>query len=386
MMTFWKDDEKRTLLCLGLSLPALIVSFFHLLPLPVDAAWVAALLCGLPIARDAAVGLTRWDVKADVLVSLALIASLIIGEIFAAGEVAFIMLLGSYLEERTVAKARAGLEKLVRLTPVTARVVRDGEEAIVPADEVKVGDTLRVLAGETVAAEIRGQTIYAGTELWLSERGLTLPAPFTREAAQAKADGATVIYVMAERETLGFLVLSDTLRPDAADTIEAIRAAGVDVVLLTGDAPQAAAHIAGLAGISEVRADCLPEDKLTVIQQYQAQGNLVCMVGDGINDAPALKAAHVGIAMGGVGSDIAIEAADAALVRDDIREIPPLLRLSKRVMRTIYINLTLAMFLNFAAVALAAAGLLHPVMGALVHNAGSVAVVIHSSLLLTRRH
>ena len=140
-----------------------------------------------------------------------------------------------------------------------------------------------------------------------------------------------------------------------------------------------------MAGIRSVTANCLPEDKLTAIKGWQQKNEPVCMVGDGINDAPALKTAQVGIAMGGVGSDIAIEAADIALVGDDIKAIPHLLALAKRVMRTININLTLSMALNFVAVILAITGILSPVVGALVHNAGSVAVIINSALLLKWR-
>ena len=164
-----------------------------------------------------------------------------------------------------------------------------------------------------------------------------------------------------------------------------LRAAGVEPVLLTGDNERAAAHIAGELSIGEYRSGCLPEDKLNWIDQAQRAGTQVCMVGDGINDAPALKKAFVGIAMGGVGSDIAVDAADIALVNDDIREIPHLLRLAKRMMRTIRLNMTFSMALNFLAIVLAMTGVLNPVVGALVHNAGSVLVIVNSAFLLKWR-
>ncbi len=155
MIPFLKEERKRTMLFLLLSFVSLIVS---LLPigrrLPADPAWIAAVLCGVPIVKGAAAGLmTEFDIKADVLVSIALAASIAIGETFAAGEVAFIMAVGAYLEERTVSKARAGIEKLVHLSPATARRVAGGEESIIPAEQVRPGDILRVLAGETIAAD-----------------------------------------------------------------------------------------------------------------------------------------------------------------------------------------------------------------------------------------
>jgi heavy metal translocating P-type ATPase len=617
MINYFKNEEKRTALFLIISFLAIIASFFHIGNMPIDAAWIAILLCGIPIIWGAVTGLiTRFDIKADVLVSIALIASVSIGEVFAAGEVAFIMALGAYLEERTVAKARAGIEKLVRLTPSTARIVRGDEESVIPANEVQIGDVLRVLAGETIAvdgviicgqtsvdqsvmtgeslpvdkgsgdevqsgtvnqfgafdmvaqkvgedsslqrmirlvesadagkakivgmadrwatwmvvialasalitglitgeviravtvlvvfcpcalvlatptaimagignatkygiliskgdalerlakvvriafdktgtltfgkpavlcvkscvetvsskrlleitaiAELRsehplgkaitahyrkeyktipaqpedflliagrgvravvnGQVIYAGNEAMLTEQGLALTSKSRREITEAKDSGCTVIYVMNEQEMLGYITLSDTLRPDAAGMVETIQNTGVKTILLTGDSPQTARHIAEMAGIADVQAGCLPEDKLTAIRQYEEIGEPVCMVGDGVNDAPALKMAQVGIAMGGIGSDIAIEAADIALVGDDIKEIPHLLLLSKRVMRTININIAASLLLNFVAIILAFIGVLNPIVGALVHNAGSVAVIINSSLLLKWRN
>ena len=181
----------------------------------------------------------------------------------------------------------------------------------------------------------------------------------------------------------GFLALADTVRTEAGEMIQKIKHIGVTPVLLTGDHEKAACHIAGQVHIDEVHYECRPQDKLEWIRQYQEKDQQVCMIGDGINDAPALKKAYVGIAMGGVGSDIAVDAADIALVDDEIRQLPHLLALSRRMMVTIKCNLTFSMTLNFIAIILAMTGILNPVVGALVHNAGSVLVIINSSLLLT---
>ena len=184
---------------------------------------------------------------------------------------------------------------------------------------------------------------------------------------------------------IGFLALSDTLRKESAATIAALQSLGVQPVLLTGDHENAAKSIAGKLQIDEVRANCLPEDKLSAIGGYQAEGLPVCMIGDGVNDAPALKKSDVGIAMGGVGSDIAVDAADIALVDDEVRELPHLIALSRRMMTTIKLNMTFSMTLNFIAIALAIIGTLNPVVGALVHNAGSVLVIINSAFLVNWR-
>jgi heavy metal translocating P-type ATPase len=246
-------------------------------------------------------------------------------------------------------------------------------------------EDFELAAGRGVSAIIQGRRIFAGNENLLDEHALELPRDIAADAAREKSRGATVIYIADEKNVLGFIALADTPRPDASQTVKAIHRAGIKTLLLTGDSHEAAAHIAGIAGIDEVKSHCLPEDKLAAIQAYQKAGEAVCMVGDGINDAPALKTASVGIAMGGIGSDIAIEAADIALVSDDIKAIPHLLLLSRRVMRTITLNLSASMALNFAAIILAITGVLNPVLGALVHNAGSVAVIINSAFLLKWR-
>ena len=603
---------KRDIVFLVISGISLLISIFDLVPLPFDAAWAAIILCGLPIIGEAVIGLvTAFDIKADVLVSLALIASVLIGEDFAAGEVAFIMQLGSLLEELTVSRARAGIEKLVHLTPQTARVLGEDGERVIPAQEVKVGDRIRVLPGETVpvdgvilsgqtsvnqavmtgeslpvdkgpgdevssgtvnqfgafemkavkvgedssiqrmirlvqsadagkakivgladrwatwivvialtaaaltwivsgqiiravtilvvfcpcalvlatptaimaaignatkhgflvregdalerlakvsritfdktgtltygtprvtavhsvlpfltdrelygliasaeqlsehplgkaivacarregipmeeagdfqmipgggvTARIGGRDVAAGNVRLLSSAGAELTDEIRQGTGAWLQKGCTVIYIAVDRKPAGYIVLSDTVREESAGMIRALSGLGVEPVLLTGDHENAARAIGGKLEIREIHAGCLPEDKLKFIDTYQKKGQGVCMIGDGINDAPALKKADVGIAMGGVGSDIAIDAADIALVDDEVKELPHLFALSKRMMTTIKGNLAFSMGLNFLAIALAITGVLNPVVGALVHNAGSVAVIINSALLL----
>lgn len=164
--------------------------------------------------------------------------------------------------------------------------------------------------------------------------------------------------------------------------VESLNELDVMPVLLTGDHVATAKTIGKRLNVSNVIADCLPEDKMDTVAQLQQDGNIVAMVGDGVNDAPALKKSDVGIAMGGVGSDIAVEAADIVLVNDNVKEIPHLVALSKRMMTTIKINLSFSLLLNFVAIILAMVGTLSPVWGALVHNGGSLLVVANSALLL----
>lgn len=605
---------KKDIVFLAISGVALLLSIFKVFPdMPFDIAWVAIILCGLPIILEAVIGLvTAFDIKADVLVSLALIASVCIHEDFAAGEVAFIMQLGGLLEELTVARARAGIEKLVHLTPTTARRIVNGAEETVAAEEVRLGDILRVLPGETVpvdgvivngqtsinqavmtgeslpvdkgegdevssgtvnqfgvfemratkvgedssiqrmirlvqsadagkakivgladrwatwivvtaltaavltwifsgqiiravtilvvfcpcslvlatptaimaaignatkhgflvregdalerlakvkrvtfdktgtltvgvpkvalvksvsdkfsdediyafaaavekysehplgkaivncykaekktvpAAEnfqmlpgcgveamVEGKSIFAGNEKLMKKAEITVPQSVTDLIEKQRAKGCTVTIVAIDGRVAGFIALSDSLRAESRRMVAQLMGLEVSPVLLTGDNEAAAAQIAGEVGIRDVHANCLPEDKLKYIDEYQGKSEPVCMVGDGVNDAPALKKAMVGIAMGGVGSDIAVDAADIALVDDDVKELPHLFALSKKMMRKIKFNLSFSMLLNFVAIVLAITGILNPVVGALVHNCGSVFVIVNSAFLLT---
>lgn len=167
--------------------------------------------------------------------------------------------------------------------------------------------------------------------------------------------------------------------------VSRLRSMGADTVLLTGDNQRTANYFAKQAGIAEVWAELLPENKVNAIEALQAQGHTVCMIGDGVNDAPALKTADVSVAMGSMGSDIAVEAADIALMGDDIAKVPYLKRLSNATVKTIKFSIFLSMTINFIAIVLSLLEVLNPTTGALVHNAGSCFVVLIAALLYDRK-
>ena len=203
----------------------------------------------------------------------------------------------------------------------------------------------QMIPGRGVCAQTEAAELLAGNLELLNEHGVFMESVPTVDETICK--GGTIIYLSADGMLAGYLTLSDTLRKESADMIHTLFELNVQPVLLTGDHESAANAIAGQLDIHEVHANCLPEDKLNSIGAYQETGKPVCMIGDGINDAPALKKADVGIAMGGVGSDIAVDAADIALVDDEVKELPHLVALSKRMMTTIKCNLTFSMTLNF---------------------------------------
>ena len=500
------------------------------LGLPFDWAWFTIVLCGLPIVWGAAVAMyEEFDVKADLLVSLALIAAVAIGEVFAAAEIAFIMQLGAMLEEFTVSKAQAGIERLVKLTPTTARIVRNGKEEVLPADIVMVGDVIRVLPGEVIPVDgtiLSGDTaidqsvmtgesmpvdkttddeVFSGTvnqfgafdmtatkegedssiqrmiklvkstdpgnakivslaDRWATWivviallaavgtyvvtgeiiRAVTILVVFC-PCALVLATPAAIMAAISNASQHGFLVRRgnimerlakvDTMTFDKTGTltygtpeVTAVETVGsmptdelyrlVASVETKSEHPLGKAIVNGFAtrygesfdSIDSFRMvpgkglEATVQDKAVLagneammtlsnisiadsvkeaVHEHLNRGaSIVYVTVDGVNDAPALKKSDVGIAMGGVGSDIAVEAADIVLVNDNVKEIPHLVALSKRMMTTIKINLSFSLLLNFVAIILAMIGTLSPVWGALVHNGGSLLVVANSALLL----
>ena len=611
MLKNWLENEpKITFICAVVSAVSLILSITGALKaIPVDPAWIAIVLCGVPILVGAFRGVVfEHDIKADLLVSIALVASAATGELFAAGEVALIMQIGSLLEDFTSGKAGESIGKLIKLTPRTARVIRDGEQVVVPAEEVKTGDILSVIPGETIPVDgtiiegdtsvdqsvmtgeslpvdkTAGDTVSSGTinrfgaftmrcdressdsslqrmirlakeaeenkapivtaadrwatwlviialscaaVTWIATRdfmravtvlvvfcpcafilatptavlagignaarygiiirsgealeklsrvkraafdktgtltlgklrvaearsldgaysdddilrlaaaaeqssehpigkaicamyaekggkieavsdfsmtaakgvsakvgGITvtvgkMSGPLEKDAdamvRKQLSAGATAVYVQADGRLIGFIALSDTMRDDAPETTAKLKKLGIVPMLLTGDNASAAGSVAEKAGIDAVYSDLMPEDKMSVIKGFSEKGEAVCMIGDGVNDALALAGADAGIAMGGIGSDIAIESADAVLAHDDIKHLPYLFGMTRRVMKRIKVNIIVSLIINFSAVLLSALGWLTPVTGALWHNFGSVFVVVNAALLLRCR-
>ncbi len=251
--------------------------------------------------------------------------------------------------------------------------------------EIKGADGFRMDMGKGVSATVDGAAVLCGTERFLEENGVFVDAATKEMLSALRAEGKATVIVAKDGACLGVIALADTLRKDAPDVIRKLHAMKVDTVLLTGDNSRAAGYFSRKLGIKECKAELLPEQKLAAVEELGLAGKRICMIGDGVNDAPALKSAYVGVAMGSMGSDIAVEAADIALMSDDISKLPYLKRLALATVRTIKLSISLSMAINFAAVALSVLGWLNPTTGALVHNAGSCFVVLIAALLYDRK-
>ena len=595
-MKFTKE-EKIDITLIAISAVSLITSFILSLEY---VSWIAVILCGLPIFKECGEGLiTEFDIKADLLVSLAIIASLMIGEVFAAGEIATIMAIGGFLEEYTVSKAQGRIEELIKMTPQVATRIENGIEERIPVEKVQIGDLLKVLPGESIPTDgviVKGETsinqstltgeslpvdkkendeVFSGTinlygsftmkttkisqessfqkliklvessepensrivraaDKWATmivviaftlavltylttfeiTRSVTILVVFcpcalvlatptaimaaignltkygilvkdgesleelakvdelvfdktgtltngTPEVVKIISDnpremmhllvslesksehplaksivkycnsedvlevtdfkmhigkgvsgtingskiiagnkkllkseninlktdnepqnGEIQIFVAKDSEILGNVELADSLRRNSKRTITKLKGLRIKTTMLTGDNEKTAQHIAKQVKVRNVISNCLPEDKTEYIKREQTLKHRVAMIGDGINDAPSLKKANVGIAMGDIGSDVSVEAADIALVNDNIEDIPHLIGIARKTIRIIHIGIGFALALNILAMALAILGILNPIEGALIHNIGSVIVIIYSSTLV----
>ena len=596
----FSKHEKIDLLAILISAISLIASFI----LSIDyLSWIAVILCGIPIFKECAEGLiTEFDIKADLLVSIAIVASIIIGELFAAGEIATIMAIGGFLEEYTVSKTQGRIKELANMTPQVAVRIRNGKEERILASEVQIGDILKVLPGESIPTDgriINGETsidqstltgesipvdkkanddVYSGTinlygsftmettkvsddsslqkliklvessspenanvvrqadkwatfvvaiaftaailtylytfEIARSVTILVVFCPFALVLSTPTAimaaignltkygilvkDGASIeelartdelvfdktgtltygtpeivdiisnnpkkmmrmlaslesksehpiakaivkyydnadelldvedftmhigkgvtgiingskviagninlmesenidlkdyksessditIFVAENGRLIGNVLLADTLRENSKETIKNLKKLRIKTTLLTGDNEKTARHIAKEVKVRNVKFNCLPEDKTNYIRGEQMLGHNIAMIGDGVNDAPSLKKANVGIAMGKIGSEISVEAANITLINDNVGDIPHLIGIARKTVRTINISIAFALTLNVVAMALAILGILNPIEGALIHNIGSVAIITYSSTLIKYR-
>ncbi|MDE7176968.1 MAG: cation-translocating P-type ATPase [Lachnospiraceae bacterium] len=250
---------------------------------------------------------------------------------------------------------------------------------------IKDSDSFQMQSGKGICAEVSGRKLYIGNEKYILQCGITISPNVEKELEKLRTQGKASVLAADANSCFGVIALSDVLRPEAKEMVSKLSTMNTDTVLLTGDNQKTATYFASQAGITKVKADLLPEEKVQSISEIQEQGNCVCMIGDGVNDAPALKTADVGVAMGSMGSDIAVEAADIALMSDDISKIPYLKRLSNATVATIKLSITLSMCINFIAVTCSVLGILNPTTGALVHNAGSCFVVLIAALLYDRK-
>lgn len=243
----------------------------------------------------------------------------------------------------------------------------------------------QMTAGRGISAQVEGRVLLCGSAAFLTEKGVSLERAMWEQLEGLRRQGKASILVAEGTRCLGVIALSDVLRSEVREVADRLDGLGVRTVLLTGDHRTAACYFARQAGIHEVRAELLPAEKVACIRDLQQEGHTVCMIGDGVNDAPALKTADVSVAMGHMGSDIAVEAAQVALMSDDLSKIPYLKRLADATVKTIKASIALSMGINFVAIVLSLLEVLNPTTGALVHNAGSCFVVLIAALLYDRR-
>lgn len=291
-----------------------------------------------------------------------------------------ILPLGSSISEEKLLELAASAE-LKSEHPLAKAITSFAEEREMILTEPEV---FRMMAGRGVYAELSGKKVLCGSERFLEEQGVAADRETRNFLERLRVQGKASLLVAEEGRCIGIIALSDVLRPEAEEMIRQLHDMQVRTVLLTGDNRKTAAYFAEQAGITEARAELLPEEKVKSIRELQREHH-VCMIGDGVNDAPALKTADVSAAMGSMGSDIAVDAADIALMGDDLSRIPYLKRLSDATVKTIKASIGMSMTINFAAIILSVLGMLNPTTGALVHNAGSCFVVLFAALLYDRK-
>lgn len=255
------------------------------------------------------------------------------------------------------------------------------------SNEIAIYDVadFKMTVGKGVSAILNEKLFLCGNQGYLKENKIELSNIVNETLSKLQQEGKAVVLIACEDKCIGIVALSDIIKEESADVISALNKLKINTALLTGDNNKSAEFISSKIGLKSVFANLLPEHKVNAINEMKANGAMVCMVGDGVNDAPALKTADIGIAMGSMGSDIAVEAADIALMGDDISKITYLKRLSNITVNTVKFSIFLSLFINLLAIILSFLGILTPTTGALVHNAGSCFVVLIAALLYERK-
>lgn len=245
--------------------------------------------------------------------------------------------------------------------------------------------TFAMIPGKGVEVNVDGGRLLCGRKSFLEENNIVVSGEVLVREAELRNEGKALVFVAKDGVCIGLVGLADRLRESATSMIGELNKLNIKAVLLTGDHEVTARYFSKKVGITDVYSDLLPEEKVDQVQAMQKAGSVVCMIGDGVNDAPALKLANVGVAMGKAGSDIAVEAADIALIGEDLGKIAYLKRLSLATVWSIKFNIALALSINFAAVIFSILGWLGPVTGALIHNAGSILVVLGAARLYDKK-
>jgi Cd2+/Zn2+-exporting ATPase len=279
------------------------------------------------------------------------------------------------VDQKSVLEQAASVEQ-ASTHPLAQAVLKAASYAEITIDRA---EEIITEIGLGVRGLVGGRLVEVGSA-YLRGGTMNIPDVLRPHLERFKEDGATPLIVYQDRRPLGILSVSDHIRPSAAETIKSLKSLGIERLgLLSGDHEKSARLVADAVGLTQAWSGHRPEEKLGVIREFQGSGSVVIFVGDGINDAPALAAANVGIAMGAAGTDVALETADIALMNDDISKLPFLIKLSRRMRSTIKWNIAFGMIFNAVAVLASGGGLLSPIMGAIVHNVGSVIVVVSSA-------
>ncbi len=251
---------------------------------------------------------------------------------------------------------------------------------------IKPAENFAMTAGRGASATLNGNQVYCGNAHYLAEQNITVGTSLNAQLDAFNKQGKATIIIAYNRKIVGLIALADQIRPESIATLSQLKKQSLKTVLLTGDKFATANYFVSQTAIDILYAELSPTDKMQKIEDLQAGGQQVCMIGDGINDAPSLKRASVGVAMGGIGSDLSINAADIVLMNDTIDRLPYLKWLANKTVATIKLSIFLSMAINFFAIILSSLGYLTPTSGALVHNGGSVVVVLIAALLYDKKY